>query len=135
MENKAKPSAPTNSGSKSPEVSQDALAGPVGGAGFLVPANNLQGRPFRVTETETRTRQVEMVFLDPLSDSPVEGLSDLAQQVRPELAGILRSAEDQATGEDPPKIVSRATGVLAGLTRLLAALFELLKGFRRLLGL
>ena len=141
MEIKPKPSEPTNSGS-TPEVSisrqQPALAGALD-AEFSLPQNNLPRRPFRFTEKTETIRQVEMVFLpEPLSDSEEEGLSELAQQVHPQLleAGIIRPPEDQAAKEDqPPKIVSRATGILAGLTRLCAALFELLSGLKRLLGI
>jgi hypothetical protein len=141
MEIKPKSSAPTNSGS-TPEVSisrqQPTLAGATD-ADFSLPQDNLPRRPFRFTEKTETTHVVEIVFLpEPLSDSAEEGLSELAQQVRPQLleAGIIRPPENQAAKEDqPPKIVSRVTGVLAWLTRLCAALFELLKGLKRLLGI
>jgi hypothetical protein len=141
MEIKPKPSVPTNSGS-TPEVSisrqQPALTGAMD-AEFSLPQNNLPRRSFRFIEKTETTRHIEMVFLpEPLGDSAEEGLPELAQQVRPQLlrAGIIRPREDQAAKEDQPsKIVSRAAGILAGLTRLCAALFELLRGLKRLLGI
>jgi hypothetical protein len=141
MENKPKPSGgtPTSSGSTTPEVTisrQQAALTPrrpdpepanVAGTESPLPLeSNLPNRPFRFTKTETHSQVIELVHLPALSGSEEEGLSDLAQQVRPQLveAGVIRPPEDQ-----PLEVVPQATGFLAVLTRLSTVLLKLFKMF------